>query len=65
MNHYLIYHALQYYGYHQQALAIAVKTNALMKKSGNREYYHSESGTGVGWIHFRVGICWWVISLNK
>jgi len=27
---------------------IAHKTNELLQKSGNREYYHSESGTGVG-----------------
>lgn len=47
-TNYMLFHALKYYGYDDLASIIAFKTNELLKKSGNREYYHSESGTGVG-----------------
>jgi putative isomerase len=47
-TNYMLYHALKYYGYDKLATTIAIKTNALLKKSGNREYYLSESGAGVG-----------------
>lgn len=47
-TNYMIFHALNYYGYNELASVLASKTNELLKKSGNREYYHSESGTGVG-----------------
>lgn len=47
-TNYMLYHSLKYYGYNELASIIAFKTNELLKKSGNREYYHSESGTGVG-----------------
>lgn len=47
-TNYMIYHALKYYGYHELASVLAFKTNALLKQAGNREYYHSETGTGVG-----------------
>jgi putative isomerase len=47
-TNYMIYHALKYYGYNELASVLAFKTEALLKKAGNREYYHSETGTGVG-----------------
>ena len=47
-TNYMLYHALKYYGYDKIATTIAMKTDALLKKSGNREYYLSESGAGVG-----------------
>jgi len=47
-TNYMLYHALKYYGYNDLASLIAHKTNELLQRSGNREYYHSESGTGVG-----------------
>ena len=47
-TNYMLYHGLKYYGYHKLATVIAKKTSELLKKSGNREYYHSEAGTGTG-----------------
>jgi putative isomerase len=47
-TNYMIYHALKFYGYNELASIIAFKTSELMKRAGNREYYHSESGTGTG-----------------
>ena len=47
-TNYMIYHSLKYYGYPEVASVLAFKTNELMKNAGNREYYHSETGTGVG-----------------
>lgn len=47
-TNYMIYHGLKYYGYKDLAKLVAVQTNQLMKKSGDREYYNSETGEGLG-----------------
>ncbi len=45
---YMIYHGLRDYGYPQLASIVAHYTHQLMAKSGNREYYDSETGEGNG-----------------
>lgn len=45
---YIVYHGVRQYGYDQIATAVAYRTDALMAKSGNREYYNSETGEGCG-----------------
>ena len=47
-TNYMVYHGLKNYGYDQLADVLAYKTEELMKNAGDREYYHSESGTGTG-----------------
>ncbi len=46
-TNYMLYHSLKYYGYEQLADLVAHNTLKLVKKSGNREYYNSESGEGI------------------
>lgn len=47
-TNYMIYHGLKFYGYHQIASVLAQRTLELMKKAGNREYYNTETGEGLG-----------------
>ncbi|MHB1462100.1 MAG: amylo-alpha-1,6-glucosidase [Armatimonadota bacterium] len=47
-SNYIVYHGLRQYGYDQIATAIAYRTEALMQKSGSREWYNSETGEGCG-----------------
>ena len=47
-TNYMVYHGLKFYGYPQIASVVAQRTKELMKKAGNREYYNSETGEGVG-----------------
>lgn len=47
-TNYMVYHGLKFYGYDQLATVLASRTHELMEKSGNREYYNSETGAGVG-----------------
>jgi hypothetical protein len=47
-TNYMIYHGTKSYGYDIVATTIAQRTNELMKKAGDREYYNSETGEGVG-----------------
>lgn len=47
-SNYMVYHGLKYYGYNDLSKLIAVQTNQLIQKSGNREYYNSETGEGLG-----------------
>jgi putative isomerase len=47
-TNYMVYHGLKFYGYPQIATVVARRTNELMLKAGNREYYNSETGEGVG-----------------
>lgn len=47
-TNYMIYHGAKWYGYDIVATTIAQRTNELMKKAGNREYYNSETGEGLG-----------------
>jgi hypothetical protein len=45
---YMIYHGLKWYGYNGIASSLARRTVELIEKAGNREYYNSETGEGVG-----------------
>jgi hypothetical protein len=45
---YMVYHGLKWYGYHGIASSLARRTVELLKKAGNREYYNTETGEGVG-----------------
>ncbi|MHA4807454.1 amylo-alpha-1,6-glucosidase [Flavitalea flava] len=47
-TNYMLFHGLKYYGYNDLASLLAQKTEDLIQHAGNREYYHSESGTGTG-----------------
>ena len=47
-TNYMIYHGLKDYGYSEFASLLAVRTQQMMNKAGNREYYLSETGEGVG-----------------
>lgn len=47
-TNYMVYRGVKSYGYDIVATTIAQRTNELMKKAGNREYYNSETGEGVG-----------------
>ena len=47
-TNYMIYHGLRFYGYEQLASLLAYITQDLVAKSGNREYYNSETGEGCG-----------------
>ena len=46
-TNYMIYHGLKYYSYNDLASLLAHKTKQLVDKSGNREYYNSETGEGI------------------
>jgi len=45
---YMIYHGLKWYGYDGIASSMARRTVDLIEKAGNREYYNSETGEGMG-----------------
>lgn len=47
-TNYMVMHGLMDYGYHDLAEFIAYKTKELILKSGDREYYLTESGEGTG-----------------
>ncbi|MBU9726989.1 MGH1-like glycoside hydrolase domain-containing protein [Diplocloster modestus] len=47
-TNYMVMHGLMAYGYPDIALTIAVKTRELIDKSGDREYYITETGEGTG-----------------
>jgi neutral trehalase len=47
-TNYMVYNGLKNYGYNQIASVVAQRTAELMKKAGNREYYNTESGEGLG-----------------
>jgi glycogen debranching enzyme len=44
----LIYHGLRRYGYHDLADELAARSFELLKRSGFWEYYHPETGQGLG-----------------
>ena len=48
VTNYMIMHGLMKYGYRELAEIIEQKTMALIEKSGDREYYTTEEGTGCG-----------------
>ncbi len=45
---YMVYHGLKWYGYHGIATSLARRTVELLEKAGDREYYNTETGEGVG-----------------
>lgn len=45
---YMVVHGLKYYGMNMIADILAYQTRLLISKSGNREYYNSETGDGLG-----------------
>ena len=47
-TNYMIYHGLKWYGYDGIATSLARRTVELLEKSGDREYYNTETGEGVG-----------------
>lgn len=47
-TNYMVMHGLMDYGYHDIAEYIAYKTKELIRISGDREYYLTETGTGTG-----------------
>ncbi len=47
-TNYMVYNGLKYYGYDQIASVLAQRTKELMDKAGNREYYETETGNGLG-----------------
>lgn len=47
-TNYMVYHGLKNYGYTDLASLLAARTQQLLDKAGDREYYTSESGTGRG-----------------
>jgi hypothetical protein len=47
-TNYMVYHGLKFYGYNQIASVVAQRTVELMQKAGNREYYNTETGEGLG-----------------
>ncbi|WP_347840183.1 trehalase family glycosidase [uncultured Draconibacterium sp.] len=47
-TNYMVYHGLKNYGYSELATLVAVRTQQLINKAGDREYYTSESGEGRG-----------------
>jgi neutral trehalase len=47
-TNYMVYNGLKLYGYNQIATVVAQRTVELMQKSGNREYYNTETGEGLG-----------------
>ena len=49
---YMIYHGLRYYGMNDLASVVAYYTKKIVKESGNREYFNSETGEGCGLFPF-------------
>lgn len=47
-TNYMVMHGMMEYGYEEEAAALAESSRALVRKSGNREYYITESGEGTG-----------------
>jgi len=47
-TNYMVYHGLKNYGYHQIARLVSIRTQQLLEKAGDREYYRSEDGGGEG-----------------
>ena len=47
-TNYMVYHGLKNYGYHQIARLVSIRTQQLLDKAGDREYYRSEDGGGEG-----------------
>ena len=47
-TNYMVYNGLKFYGYNQIATVVAQRTVELLKKSGDREYYNTETGEGLG-----------------
>jgi hypothetical protein len=47
-TNYMVYHGLKNYGYNDLASILAQRTKELLDKSGNREYFSSETGEGLG-----------------
>ena len=47
-TNYMVYNGLKNYGYNQIASVVAQRTVELMSKAGNREYYNTETGEGLG-----------------
>lgn len=47
-TNYMIFHGLHQYGYSQEAQSLVHRTKALLEKSGNREWYNSDTGEGCG-----------------
>ena len=47
-TNYMVYNGLKFYGYNQIASVVAQRTVELMQKAGNREYYNTETGEGLG-----------------
>ena len=47
-TNYMIYHGLKWYGYDNIASALAQRSVELINHAGDREYYNSETGEGVG-----------------
>ncbi len=53
--HWFIYHGLKRYGYLVEAELIKQKSLKLIEQSGFREYYHPETGAGLGAKNFTWG----------
>ncbi len=47
-TNYMVYHGLKDYGYTDMATLLAVRTQQLLDNAGDREYYTSDEGLGVG-----------------
>lgn len=47
-TNYMVMHGMKRYGYQEEAAALAQSSKKLVEKSGNREYYITESGEGTG-----------------
>lgn len=47
-TNYMVYHGLRFYGMKDLASIVAHYTKKIVKESGNREYYNSETGEGCG-----------------
>lgn len=47
-TNYMIFHGLKYYHFDELASILSYYTQKLVEKSGNREYYNSETGEGCG-----------------
>ncbi|MBU1102344.1 hypothetical protein KJ866_04805 [Patescibacteria group bacterium] len=50
-----VYRGLKKYGFHEEANIIREKSLELVEKSGFREYYHPETGQGLGAFDFTWG----------
>ena len=47
-TNYMVYHGLKTYGYNEISKLVSIRTQQLLEKSGDREYYRSEDGVGQG-----------------